>query len=164
MQKLKYDDWIKRITIIVDNQEKVNNWIIDFFKKNSIAYEKKHMKAGDYGFTLDGKPQAIIIERKNSLTELSGNLSTKDKKERFYREFDNVKSCEKYLLIENDSIDNLLSGTYGSEYNSNSYIANLLLLQSRKDLRIYFVNKYNMGLLITKIFYYYYYRKEAKNE
>lgn len=157
MKPLEFNKFLEKIIVVVDQQEKVNYWITNYFKKEKISFAVKHMKAGDYGFTFNDKPQAIIIERKNSLTELSGNLSTEEKKTRFYKEFDKVDKCEKYLLIENDNIDNLISGAYGSDYKPNSYIANLLLLQKRKNLNIYFVNRYNMGLWILKIFYYYYY-------
>lgn len=157
MKPLEYDKFLKEISVVVDQQEKVNYWITNYFKKEKVSFTVQHMKAGDYGFIFNGKPQSIIIERKNSLTELSGNLSTEAKRTRFYKEFDKVGKCEKYLLIENDNIDNLISGTYGSEYNSNSYIANLLLLRKRKDLNIDFVNRYNMGFWILKIFYYHYY-------
>lgn len=157
MKILKYEDFIKEITVVIDQQEKVNYWITNYLKKLKINFSVQHMKAGDYGFIFNGKPRSIIIERKNSLTELSGNLSTEAKRQRFYKEFQKVPKCEKYLLIENDNIDNLLAGCYGSEYNENSFIANFLLLQKRQNLTIYFVNRYNMGLWILKIFYYHYY-------
>jgi len=157
MKPLDYDKFLKEISVVVDQQEKVNYWITNYFKKENVSFTVQHMKAGDYGFIFNGKPQSIIIERKNSLTELSGNLSTEAKRTRFYKEFDKVGKCEKYLLIENDNIDNLISGAYGSDYNSNSYIANYLLLRKRKDLNIDFVNRYNMGFWILKIFYYHYY-------
>jgi len=157
MKPLDYDKFLKEISVVVDQKEKVNYWITNYFKKENVSFTVQHMKAGDYGFIFNGKPQSIIIERKNSLTELSGNLSTEAKRTRFYKEFDKVGKCEKYLLIENDNIDNLISGAYGSDYNSNSYIANYLLLRKRKDLNIDFVNRYNMGFWILKIFYYHYY-------
>lgn len=159
---IKYEDWIKEITVVIDSKEKVNYWITNRLKKLGINFITKHMTAGDYGFIFNGKPQRIIIERKNSLTELSGNLSTTTKRDRFYKEFDKVYKCEKYLLIENDSIDNLISGTYGSDFNPNSYIANLVLLQKRKDLNIYFVNRYNMTDFTLKLFYYHYYENEKR--
>jgi hypothetical protein len=162
MKILKYDEWLKEIEVVVDQQEKVNYWITNYFKKMKIPFKIEHMKAGDYGYKFNDKPQLIIIERKNSLTELSGNLSTETKRTRFYKEFDKVSKCEKYLLIENDSIDNLLSGCYGSDFNENSFIANFLLLQKRQDINIYFVNRYNMGVLILKIFYYHYYELAKK--
>lgn len=157
MKPLTYEKFLKEITIVIDQQEKVNYWITNYFKELKLNFSIQHMKAGDYGFIFNGKPQAIIIERKNSLTELSGNLSTEEKRTRFYKEFSKLSNCDKYLLIENDNIDNLISGVYGSKFNSNSYIANLLLLQKRNNLNIYFVNRYNMGLWILKIFYYHYY-------
>jgi len=159
---LKYDQWLREVEIIVDQQEKVNYWITNYFKNNMIAFKTEHMTAGDYGYRLYGQQEEIIIERKNSLNELSGNLATQDKKERFYNEFNKVKDWTKYLLIENDSLDNLISGAYGTGFSINSYMANLLLLQKRCNLNIHFVNRYNMGLWILKIFYSYYYEKQKE--
>lgn len=157
MKPLEYEKFLKEITVVVDKQEKANYWITNYFKKNNVNYKIQHMKAGDYGFIFNDKPQSIIIERKNSLTELSGNLSTEVKKKRFYKEFEKVKGCNKYLLIENDNIDNLIAGCYGTDFKTNSYIAGLILLQKRQDLNLFFVNRYNMGLWILKLFYYHYY-------
>lgn len=159
MKKLKYEEWIKEITIVFDQQEKMNFHILNYFKINNIKYIKKHIKTCDYGCMLNSKVQKILIERKNGLTELSGNFSTKDKKDRFYREFNKFPDYKKILLIENDNIDNLIAGTYGSKYNKNSYIANLLLLEDRHNIKTYFVNKYNAGLWILKLFYYNYYNQ-----
>jgi ERCC4-type nuclease len=157
VKPIKFEDFLKQITVVIDQQEKVNYWITNYFKDNNISFTVQYMKAGDYGYIFNSKPQPIIIERKNSLTELSGNLSTEEKRTRFYNEFGKLSKCEKYLLIENDNIDNLIAGTYGSKYNQNSFIANFLLLQRRYKLNIYFVNRYNMGFWILKIFYYHYY-------
>jgi hypothetical protein len=157
MKPIKYEDFLKQITIVIDQQEKVNYWIIDYLKKLKINYSIQHMKFGDYCFLFNGTLQKIIIERKNSLTELSSNLSSVEKRTRFYKEFEKAKSYQKHLIIENDNIDNLLSGTYGTDYNINSYIANFILLQKRNDLNIHFINRYNMGIWILKLFYYYYY-------
>lgn len=155
---LEYDKFIKNINVIVDTQEKVNYWILEYFRENGIIFQIKHLKAGDYAFSLNGKPQSIIIERKNSLTELSGNLKPgKNNRDRFYKEFEKIKKCEKYLIVENDSIDNLISGLYGTDFKPNSYIANLILLLKRENIQLFFVNRYNMGLWILKLFYYHYY-------
>lgn len=160
---LTYDKFINKIDYVaVDQQEKVNYWILDYFRNNKIPFKIQHLKAGDYGFSLNGKPQKIIIERKNSLNELSGNLSTETKRNRFYIEFDKLEKCEKVLLIENDSIDNLISGTYGTGFNINSYIANLILLLKRKNIQLFFINRYNMGFWILKLFYYHYYQNKKE--
>lgn len=157
MKKLSYEKFLEEIVVIVDKQEKVNWWITNYFKREKIAFRVEHLKAGDYACLLNDNPLSIIIERKNSLTELSGNLATKAKKQRFYKEFTKVASCEKHLLIENDNLDNLITGLYGTDFHPNSYIANLILLQKRFQIQTHFINRYNMGLWILKLFYYHYY-------
>lgn len=164
---LSYEEFIKSkdLLIMVDNQEKVNYHITSYLKKHGINYnDKTHLKAGDYAFSFKGKAQKVIIERKNSLNELSGNLSSKEKRCRFYREFDKVKSCNIYLLIENDNMDNVLLGNYGTDYHKNSFTGNMLLLAQRYRIFTYFVGKYMFGKLMLKIFYYNYYELAKKGE
>lgn len=157
LKLLTFENWTKEITIVIDQQEKKNYWIVNYYKEKKINHKIQHMKAGDYGYIFNDIPQKIIIERKNSLNELSSNLATQEKKIRFYNEFAKVKSCDKYILIENDNIDLLLSGTYGTKYNKNSYLANFILLQKRHNIFIHFVSQYNMAEIILRIFYYHYY-------
>lgn len=157
---LSYEEFIKRndLIIMIDNQEKVNYHITNYLKKHGIKYDdKKHLKAGDYAFSLGGKAYKVVIERKNSLNELSGNLSTKEMRDRFYREFDKVKSCNIYLLIENDNMDNMMLGNYGTDYHKNSFTGNMLLLAQRYRIFTYFISKYMFAELMLKIFYYNYY-------
>jgi ERCC4-type nuclease len=155
---LRFEEFLFEIEVIIDTQEKNNYWITDFFEKNNIKTSKIHLDAGDYTFKLYDFPYDIYIERKNSLNELSSNLKPgKNNRDRFYKEFDKIKNCEKYLLVENDNIDNLISGTYGTGFNQNSYTANLILLLKRYNIQLFFINRYNMGLWILKLFYYHYY-------
>jgi hypothetical protein len=159
---LKYDEFIKKINVVIDQQEKKNYWITNYFDDIGVKYIKKHMKAFDYTYTLDGKAQPVVIERKNSLTELSSNLASKEMRDRFYREFNKLK-CKKWLLIENDSMDNLIGGLYGGGYHPNSFLANLMLLQTRFLVNVHFINKYSIGMFMLKIFYYHYY-EQIKNQ
>lgn len=155
---LTFEEFVREIDVIIDTQEKHNYWITDYFTKNDISFERLHLNAGDYTFSLWTFPYKIYIERKNSLNELSGNLKPgKSHRDRFYKEFEKIENCEKYLLVENDNIDNLISGTYGTGFNKNSYIANLILLLKRYNIQLFFINRYNMGFWILKLFYYHYY-------
>ena len=51
----------------------------------------------------------IVIEKKNSLSELAGNLaSVSDDGERIFKEFNRMINVERaYLVIENDGIDGI---------------------------------------------------------
>lgn len=165
MGKIKtFEEFLNSVTVVYDQQEKVNYHILNFFKDIEIPTERKHMKYCDYTFIHEGILYPCYIERKNSLTELAGNLGTQEKKTRFYNEFDKVfknePQAQVYLLIENDAIDNLLSGTYGGQLSKESFLANFLLVNRRKNLIPYFVNKYNMGIFMLRLFYYHFYQDE----
>jgi len=57
----------------------------------------KKLNAGDYA--LDGDESGVVIERKASLAELYGNLSTQSKKARFYRELDLLTHCRSAIIL-----------------------------------------------------------------
>ena len=71
------------MVILIDTREKVNDHILNYFNKKNIAYRQQALEFGDYSFMLpkvDGLlcnelyfHKEIVIERKNSLEELSGN-------------------------------------------------------------------------------------------
>ena len=101
---------LKSITICVDKREKENGHIIEWFDKKKIPYVNKSLSTLDYTFYLPRNPELgiqrdiwfdkdIAIERKASLTELSGNFA--QNRDRFEKEMSTAKSLYKYLLIEN---------------------------------------------------------------
>ena len=100
---------IKRLTksmiVLVDSREKKNSHILDYFKKQKITYQVEKLEYGDYSFMIPAVAAGediyfhkdIIIERKASLEELSGNLA--QKRQQFETEFLKAKSdnCKSYL-------------------------------------------------------------------
>jgi len=80
--------------IIVDTREQ-RPWNFGFYGfQTTIA--KLHF--GDYSVV--GKTDQIIIERKASTSELSNNLCTKDGFRRFEAEMEKAGSCRKVLICE----------------------------------------------------------------
>ena len=74
---------LKNMIILVDSREKSANHITEYFDKHKIKYEVMALPSGDYSFALDAIPELdlphktyyyndILLERKNSLEELSG--------------------------------------------------------------------------------------------
>lgn len=112
--KLSYDQ-IKKLTkemvILIDTREKENSHITNYFDKKGIKYKKQALEFGDYSFMLpqvDGLTgnelyfhKEIIIERKNSLEELSGNLGKN--RDRFEKEFLKARNSgiSIHLMVEN---------------------------------------------------------------
>ena len=107
----KYSDkdikqMIKQMVILIDSREKQNHHIVDYFEKNHIPYEITTLSYGDYSCRMSATTgdiyfhNDIVIERKNSLEELSGSL-TRDR-ERFEKEFLKAGNdgCKVYLMVE----------------------------------------------------------------
>lgn len=80
---------LDRVVVIIDTREKENTHVIDYFKKNNIAYKVQKLDYGDYSCYLpigsfEGQEREIYfdrdiaIERKFCIDELAMNL--KDKK------------------------------------------------------------------------------------
>lgn len=158
-----YKQLIKHMVILVDTQEKNNDHIIQEFEKQKINYRKKSLKTGDYSFMIETCPDIgfpydtyftdeLCIERKNSLSELAGNLASKTDDNRIFKELNRMINIERvYLIIENNSLDDIYSHNYRSEYNPDSYIRTLLTWQSRNNMHIYFVQPENMARTIYEI-------------
>ena len=80
------EEIIKSMIILVDTREKKMDHITEYFDKAKIPYKKKALPYGDYSFLVPQNESLsiprdlvfyndIVIERKGSLEELSGNLT-----------------------------------------------------------------------------------------
>ena len=159
----EYRQLIKNMVILCDTKDKQNQHILDEFEKQKIEYKAKSLKTGDYSFMIKGCPELgfqydtyftdeLCIERKNSLSELAGNLAQKTDDNRIFKELNRMINIERaYLVIENDCLDDIYAHNYKSEYNPDSYIRTLLTWQSRNNMHIYFVKKENMARTIYEL-------------
>ena len=150
----------ENIVILIDSREKANKHITDVFDKEGIQYRVEKLESGDYTFELRAIPeldiphnmdfrQDVMIERKNSLDEISGNF-TKGR-ERFNDEFGRAWAIKKYLLIEDGSYEKILNHDYRTEYSSTSFFASLLSFDARYDLHVCFASKETSAILIYNI-------------
>lgn len=78
----------------------------------------------------------IIVERKGSLEEISGNL-TKDR-DRFEKEL-SLAPKNKVILIENASYGDLIEGHYKTEYSQASFWASLFTFWHRYNAPVIFM-------------------------
>lgn len=142
------NELIKSIVILIDSQEKVNNHITDYYDKYHISYEKSSLLCGDYSVKLPKNDSLgisndmyfyndIILERKNSLEEISGCFT--QTRNRFNNEFATSYAGRKYLLIENASYEDLVNGKYDTEYNKKSFLASLHSFNIKYDLQLMFL-------------------------
>lgn len=158
------DELVASITILVDTREKQNSHITESFDKNGIPYKKKALDYGDYSFMLPKNEllsiprdmmfaSKVVIERKASLEEISGNL-TKER-DRFEKELC-LAPKTKVLLIENANYSDVASGNYNTQYNKKSFLASLHSFWFKYNIPIMFMpdNKYS-ALFIKKYFEYY---------
>lgn len=154
---------LNNMVILVDTREQENKHILEFLNKKKIQYKSKKLDFGDYSFMLPAMPELgiikplffdneIVVERKGSLTELSGNL-TKDR-ERFEKELIRKQDAKFYLMIENGSWEAIQNGKYGTEYRPVSFLATLNAYIARYSININFVTKDYAGTYIFALFNY----------
>lgn len=156
---------LKNMIILVDSREKVNDHILSYFDKHKIKYEVMALPSGDYSFALEAIPELgiphrlffyndALLERKNSLEELSGCFA--QTRERFNHEWSRCYAKRKYLLIENASYEDLVEGRYNTNYNSKSFLGSLHSFNAKYGLEVVFMpNKNLTPVFILATFQYY---------
>lgn len=150
--------------IIIDTREKQIDHILKAFEKNNISYERRALPIGDYIVEgSNGHVPNVVIERKNSIDEITSNLldtSTKDENgnNRFIRELIRAKKANKkfILLIEDEKFYiNLLKGNYRSNMNPKAAKGMIMSLQAKyPNLTIVWMSKKEVASYINSILYY----------
>ena len=96
----------------------------------------------------------IILERKNSLEELSGCFA--QTRERFNDEWSRCYAKRKYLLIENATYKDLIEGNYNTKYNSKSFLGSLHSFNAKYGLEMVFMPQKELSpIFILATFQYY---------
>ena len=88
--------------IIVDTREKGHKKILEYFDKNNIDYITSKLDYGDYKLY---KNNNVVIDRKDSLLELSHNLCNTLEHERIKREITRAKedNCKDFIFLIGES-------------------------------------------------------------
>lgn len=156
---------LKSMIVLVDSREKKNSHILDYFTKNGIAYQVTTLAYGDYSFMIPAAAtgtvdiyfhQNIMIERKASLEELSGNLTRE--RERFEKEFLKAGNdgCKVYLMVENSGgYSDVISHKYKTDFSPAAFMASLKTWESRFGCNVQFIDKQYAGYYIISTFQYY---------
>ena len=158
---------IKRMTksmiILVDSREKKNSHILGYFDKQGISYQVGTLEYGDYSFMIPAAADEdiffhrdIVIERKASLEELSGNLA--QERERFEKEFLKAGNdgAKIYLMIESPGgYSDIIGHKYRTEFTPAAYMASLKTFEHRFDANIQFISPEYAGYYIISTFQYY---------
>ena len=150
--------------ILVDTREQKNQHLLDWFDKKNIKYESKALSNGDYSFYIPKQPelnidraiyfdQDIMIERKNSLDELSGNLT--QSRARFQEEMATFGG-KKYLLIERANYSDIVNHNYDTQFSQKAYLASVHSFNHRYGLEIVFMpdNSYSPVWIYGTFSYY----------
>lgn len=169
IKNYKYTDKEKKqiidsMVILVDTREKVNEHIVDFFEKKKIPYKKKALDKGDYSFYIAKNAELgiikdvyfdneIVIERKASLEELSGNLT--QNRDRFEHEL-SLAPKNKVLLLENCNFDDIVDGNYDTKYNKKSFLASMFTFWHRYNLPVFFIPDIQYTPVFIKLYFTYY--------
>ena len=84
--------------IIVDTREKGHKSILKYFDENKIDYITSKLDYGDYMLYKDN---SVVIDRKDSLLELAGNLCHTNEHERIKREITRAKEdgCKDFIFL-----------------------------------------------------------------
>ena len=150
------DTILDNMIILVDTRERSNLHILDWCEyKNRVETKKMGLPNGDYSFMLKAIPELgipndmyfhkeFVIERKNSLDEISQNF-TKNRA-RFEHELSSYKG--KLIIAIEDSWTNLFQGNYKSDYGRRSFIGSVFAFEHRYDVSFRFLKKEEIAVFI----------------
>lgn len=154
----------KSMVVLVDSREKKNAHILDYFRKQNIAYQVGKLEYGDYSFMVPASAAGediyfhrdCVVERKASLEELSGNLT--GERDRFEKEFLKAGNdgCKVYLIVEAPGgYSDIISHRYRTEFTPAAYMASLKTFEHRFDTNIQFISPEYSGYYIYSTFVYF---------
>jgi hypothetical protein len=164
---------LNNLTILVDSRENANQHIIKYFDSKSITYTVQKLDFGDYSVLLRACPEfgiandidfsdLVSIERKNSLNEISANLSAE--RDRFERELSRGQKSRFILMVEeSQGFEKIINHQYDTQLNEKAFLATLFTFGHRYNVDINFIEKKYAGLFIYHQLFYFVrnYLKEA---
>lgn len=165
MEGYEITNCLESMIILVDSAEQPTEEYRKRCDSFGVPYIRTNLDYADYTYNFllpNGKwlhdtesavKGDVVIERKMSLRELSGNLC--QNWDRFCREFDRAKErkASVYLLVEDGSWMKIIAGKYGTKFNSKAYLHRLLKLISVYNIKPIFVHKELSGQMIYEILY-----------
>ena len=146
---------MKNNIIICDTREKGNKKILEYFDKVGQDYIISKLDAGDY---MKFKDYTTIIDKKDGLLELTGNLCHTQEHERIKREIAKARElgCVNFIFLIQDnkikSTEDIANWT--SPHTKVKGETLLKIMRTMKDkygVRFIIVPKKNMGEMIMKL-------------
>lgn len=129
--------------IIVDTREQKPH---KFHKsKNCLGMEQKKLDFGDY--TIEGLENFIIIERKQSIDELCGNIGKNRK--RFEKELERMQVCRYRFIVVEDYLSSIYRRTF-SRMKPNAVFETIWAWELKYDVRFIFAGTRKMAHKIIR--------------
>lgn len=164
MTDKKIQDALKKIVVIIDTRENQIDHITRYFDSKGVAYLFQKLDFGDYSVMLKPLPEfglfedteffkQISIERKNSLEEISSNISKE--RERFKNELSRACGARFILMVEeSQGYEKIINHKYSTELSEKSFLATLFSYGHRYGIDINFIEKKYAGMFIYyQLFY-----------
>lgn len=153
------------MVVLVDRREQPTARAKKRYESFETPYRKATLSYGDYAYNVllpDGKwlfdedktlTPFMAIERKMNLDELAGCFT--HSRDRFKREFQRAKDngARIFLLVENASWENLMSGHYSSKFNQKAFFASMCSWLIRYDIQLVFCKEDTSGKIIKELLY-----------
>ncbi|MEY2669757.1 MAG: hypothetical protein RLZZ577_73 [Bacteroidota bacterium] len=166
---------MNEITVIVDSRERCNMNILKYLNENNIKWIVEKLDFGDYTckVNLDGKEvdlrNILVIERKNSLTEISNNFCRC--RNQFETEFcKGINAGAKWvLLVEDEKVrekcklriemdkvgidqETIFRKTWRSRMSGNAMTASFKAFKERYNLELVFCKQKDTAKRMLEIF------------
>ena len=165
MEGYEIQNCLDSMKILVDSAEQPTDEYQRRCDSFGVPYERRNLDYADYtydfrlpnGLWLHEDESAVkghaVVERKMSLRELSGNLC--QNYDRFCREFNRARenNASVYLLVEDATWMKIITGKYGTKFNSKAYLHRLLKLITLYQIKPIFIQKELSGQMIYEILY-----------
>lgn len=165
MERFEIEDCLKSMEILVDTREQPSQRATDRYESFGCPWQKRTLNFGDYTYNFllpNGKKLFsdeitvsghAVIERKMSLTELSGCFC--QSRDRFKAEFERATAAGAsiYLLVEDATWEKLLTGKYKTKFNPAAFTASLVAWSIRYNIKPIFCRKESSGRIIKEILY-----------
>jgi len=165
MDIFQIEDVLNTFEVLIDTREHDTPELHKRCDAFGVPWSRAKLNYGDYTYNVtfpDGSKLYDIekpidpfcaVERKESLTELSGNF-TKGRA-RFRREFERAadKDARIYLICEGGSWESVINGKYRTQFHPNTYMASLVAYVVRYNANVLFCKAETTPRLIKEILY-----------
>ena len=141
--------------IIVDTREKGHKKILEYFTKVNQDYIISKLEAGDYMLFKD---YSTIIDKKDGLLELAGNLCHTSEHERIKREIAKAKElgCKDFIfLIQDNKIKSAKDiknwSSPHTKVKGDTLLKIMITMKNKYGVRFIIVPKKQMGVKILEL-------------